>query len=110
MDVTPLQRGDNQRATLCGAGLWRDATVRLFALPSLAPVASVSLGAAALPRSLLLAALSANDDANYVLCGLGDGALLATRLDKSNDVSSVNVDEIIFTNKKKQLPFSGTWI
>jgi DNA damage-binding protein 1 len=63
--------------TMAAVGLWADInlspTVKLFALPSLAPVCTIALDGDVMARSLLFATLGGQD---YLLIALGDGHLL----------------------------------
>ena len=64
---------DTASTSLCAVGLWTDISVRLLALPSLAPLCAEPLGSKILPRSVLLRALGG---ALRLLVGMGDGHLV----------------------------------
>jgi DNA damage-binding protein 1 len=57
----------------CAAGLWKDFSLRILALPSLKEIVKQELPVKTLPRSLLFATF---DEQAYLLVGLGDGQLL----------------------------------
>lgn len=58
---------------LCAVGFWGDVSVHLLAMPSLDTIHVESLAGEVIPRSVMLCVL---DGASFLLCGLGDGALV----------------------------------
>ncbi|XP_064634746.1 DNA damage-binding protein 1-like [Lineus longissimus] len=72
IDVNPLKEGAD-RAEWCAVGLWTDISARILKLPNFESLHVESLGGEIIPRSILMTTF---EGVHYLLCALGDGALI----------------------------------
>jgi DNA damage-binding protein 1 len=76
LDITPIGANPD-KADVLVVGTW-SMELRLFSVPQLAEVARQPLGGEVMPRSVLFAVF---DDVRFLLCGLGDGHLVSSRIE-----------------------------
>ncbi|XP_074660868.1 DNA damage-binding protein 1-like [Tubulanus polymorphus] len=84
IDITPLNTGSDVADT-CAVGLWNDISARILKLPDFTSMHVEYLGGEIIPRSILMTIF---EGIHYLLCALGDGALIYFVMNKDTGTFS----------------------